>query len=163
MGSTSVWGRRSRASRVRSPSPHWSGVILRCGYSSIRLSIRRTSSSAGWPPCRSLSDERGTANGRSPRNRTGTAMTSHEPPDPLHRAERLVGELVVGAERLADRVAPPEERDLVRRALDLSARKKLLLARRLWRDARVRRLTRMPIILGTLYMLLPIRLIPMRF
>jgi hypothetical protein len=81
----------------------------------------------------------------------------------MKQAERLVGELVGGAERLADRVAPPEERDLIKRALDLSARKKLLLARRLWKDPRVRRVTRMPMLLGTVYMLLPLRLTPLRF
>lgn len=90
-------------------------------------------------------------------------MTSHDPSDRLKQAERLVGELVGGAERLAGRIAPPEERDLIKRALDLSARKKLLLARRLWKDPRVRTVTRMPMLLGTLYMLLPLRLTPLRF
>src|SRR5262245_30513834 len=90
-------------------------------------------------------------------------MTNPEHPTPIKRAERLAGELVEGAERLVDRVAPPDERDLVRRALDLSNRKKLLLARRLWKDARVRAATRMPMLIGIAYMLLPIRLVPIRF
>jgi hypothetical protein len=90
-------------------------------------------------------------------------MSSDDLPEPLKRAERFAGQIVDGAERLAERVAPQSERDLIQRALDLSARKKLLLARRLWRDPRVRKATRLPMFAGTLYMLLPIRLIPMRF
>lgn len=81
----------------------------------------------------------------------------------IARAERLTGELVEGAHRLADQVAPPSERDLIRRTLDLSTRKKFLLARRLWKDPRVQATTRMPMIAGTVYMMLPIRLLPARF
>src|SRR5687767_1961460 len=53
------------------------------------------------------------------------------------KAEHMAGDLMQGAERIVNRVAPPSERDLIRRALDLSTRKKLLLARRLWKDPRV--------------------------
>ena len=78
------------------------------------------------------------------------------------RAERVAGEVLEGAERFVDRIAPPQERELIRRALDLSTRKKLLLARRLWKDARVQAVTRMPMLAGVLYLMLPIRLLPAR-
>jgi len=78
------------------------------------------------------------------------------------KAEQLAGELLEGAERLVERVAPPGERDLIRRALDLSTRKKLLLARRLWKDPRVQATARMPMVAGALYLLLPVRLLPAR-
>ena len=81
----------------------------------------------------------------------------------LAQGEHLAEELAQGAERLVDRVAPPAERELVRRALDLSTRKKFLLARRLWNDPRVRTATRFPMLVGAAYMLLPIRLLPARF
>ena len=81
----------------------------------------------------------------------------------LVQGEHLAQELAQGAERLVDRVAPPEERELVRRALDLSTRKKFLLARRLWNDPRVRTATRFPMLVGAAYMILPIRLLPARF
>lgn len=90
-------------------------------------------------------------------------MASDDLPEPLKRAERFAGQLVGGAERLAERVAPHSERDLIQRTLDLSARKKLILARRLWTDPRVRKATRLPMFAGTLYMMLPVRLIPARF
>ena len=90
-------------------------------------------------------------------------MATHDLPEPLKRAEHFAEEVLHGAERLAERVSPSSERDLIQRVLDLSARKKLLLARRLWTDPRVRRATRLPMMAGTFYMLLPIRLIPGRF
>jgi hypothetical protein len=78
------------------------------------------------------------------------------------KAEHLAGELVHGAEHIVNSVAPPTERDLIRRALDLSTRKKLLLTRRLWTDPRVQAITRMPMVAGVLYVMLPIRLLPAR-
>jgi hypothetical protein len=90
-------------------------------------------------------------------------MSTHDLPEPLKRAEHLAEEVLHGAERLAERVSPASERDLIQRTLDLSARKQLLLARRLWTDPRVRRATRLPMMAGTIYMLLPIRLLPRRF
>ncbi len=97
-------------------------------------------------------------------------MSGSTPPDRrsavvggLARADQLVGELSHGAEQLVDRLAPAEERDLIRRALDLSTRKKLLLARRLWTDPRVRDVSRLPIVAGGVYLLLPIKLLPARF
>jgi hypothetical protein len=79
------------------------------------------------------------------------------------RAIQSASRLMEGAERLADQIAPPSERDLMRRALDLSARKKLLLARRLWKDERVRTRARIPMFVGTIYAFLPISVIPLRF
>jgi hypothetical protein len=90
-------------------------------------------------------------------------MSTHDLPEPLKRAEHFAGEVVHGVERLAERVSPASERDLIQRVLDLSARKQLLLARKMWTDPRVRRATRLPMMAGTIYMLLPIRLLPRRF
>lgn len=80
--------------------------------------------------------------------------------DLLHTVERTAVNVAQGAERLADKVVPPVERDLVRRAMDLSLRRKLLLVRRLWNDQRVRDITRVPMVMGAAYMLLPIRVLP---
>lgn len=80
----------------------------------------------------------------------------------LKAAEHKAAEFVEGAERIADQIAPPAERDIVRRALDLPVRKKLLLMRRLWKDRRVRATTRLPMMAGLVYMILPIRLLPVR-
>lgn len=80
--------------------------------------------------------------------------------DLLHTVERTAVNVAHGAERLADKVVPPVERDLVRRAMDLSMRRKLLLVRRLWKDQRVRDITRVPMVMGAAYMILPIRVLP---
>jgi hypothetical protein len=45
-------------------------------------------------------------------------------------------------------------------ALDLSATGKLRLVWRLWRDPRVRDVTRIPMIAGLIYMLVPVHLLP---
>ena len=96
-------------------------------------------------------------------------MADRSPPDQsspvisgIVRAEQFAGGLLESAERLVERVAPPAERDLIRRALDLSTRKKLLLARRLWKDPRVQSIARMPMVAGAFYLLLPVRLLPAR-
>lgn len=78
----------------------------------------------------------------------------------LVKAERAAAGLIEGAERLADRVAPPSERDLIRRALALPMGRQLLLVRRVWRDPRVRDVTRLPMIAGLVYLVLPVRLLP---
>lgn len=80
----------------------------------------------------------------------------------LAKAERATHEVIDEAERLADRVAPPVERHMVKQTLDLSATGKLRLVWRLWRDPRVRDVTRIPMIAGLIYMLLPIHLLPRR-
>jgi hypothetical protein len=64
------------------------------------------------------------------------------------------------AERLAARVAPPTERELIQRALDLPVRGKLQLVRRLWHDQRVRDITRAPLLAGAVYAVAPLRLMP---
>ncbi|MDQ3653772.1 MAG: hypothetical protein M3457_01660 [Chloroflexota bacterium] len=81
----------------------------------------------------------------------------------IANAERLIGDLAVNADNLINRVAPPEDRDLIRRAMDLSGRKKLLLARRLWKDPRVQRTARIPMLGGAVYLISPIKLLPARF
>ena len=90
-------------------------------------------------------------------------MSTHDLPEPLKRAEHVAEEVLHGAERLAERVSPASERDLIHRVFELPARKQLLLARRLWADPRVHKRTRLTMIAGTTYMLLPIRLLPRRF
>jgi hypothetical protein len=81
----------------------------------------------------------------------------------IARTEQFVGDLAAGVERLAEGIAPAGDRELIQRALDLSARKKFLLARRLWTDERVQTAARLPMVLGTIYLLLPIHLLPARF
>ena len=83
-----------------------------------------------------------------------------EPESFLRAAERTAAGVVESAERIADRVVPPRERDLIRRALDLPTRKKLLLVRRLWRDRRVRDAARVPMVVGAAYMLSPVTVVP---
>ena len=78
----------------------------------------------------------------------------------LRTAERTASGIVENAERLVDRVAPPAEREIIRRALDLSTPQKVRLVRRLWRDPRVRASTRLPMAAGALYLVLPIKLVP---
>ena len=78
----------------------------------------------------------------------------------LRTAERTASGIVENAERLVDRVAPPAEREIIRRALDLSTPQKARLVRRLWRDPRVRASTRLPMAAGALYLVLPIKLVP---
>jgi hypothetical protein len=90
-------------------------------------------------------------------------MSTHNRPEPLKRAEHVAEEVLHGAERLAERVSPASERDLIQRVFELPARKQLLLARKLWTDPRVHQRTRLPMIAGTVYMLLPIRFLPRRF
>jgi uncharacterized membrane protein YkvA (DUF1232 family) len=80
----------------------------------------------------------------------------------LLKAERATSEVMGEAERLVDQVAPPAERHMVKQALDLSAGSKLRLVWRLWRDPRVRDVTRIPMIAGLVYMLLPIHFLPRR-
>ena len=78
----------------------------------------------------------------------------------LRTAERTATEFVQGAERAAERAVPAHERDLIRRALDLSTRKKLQLVRRLWQDPRIRDTTRVPMVAGLAYMVLPVKVLP---
>ena len=73
---------------------------------------------------------------------------------------RAVMGVTAEAEKLVDRVAPPADRDLIKRAFDLPTRKKIALVRRLWRDERVRDLSRIPLLAGAAYAVLPIRVLP---
>ena len=81
----------------------------------------------------------------------------------IERVSGAAGRAVGRAEAIADRVAPPEERRLIGRAMDLPLSKKFLLARRLWRDERVGVPARAPLIAGLAYAVLPVGLTPARF
>ena len=73
---------------------------------------------------------------------------------------RTIMSAAAEAEKLVDRVAPPADRDVIKRAFDLPTRKKIALVRRLWRDERVRDLSRVPLLAGAAYAVLPIRVLP---
>lgn len=73
---------------------------------------------------------------------------------------RAVMGVTAEAEKLVDRMAPPADRELIKRAADLPTRKKIALVRRLWRDERVRDLSRIPLLAGAAYAVLPIRVLP---
>lgn len=88
-------------------------------------------------------------------------------PEPERSAAQVAVETAIlrallGAGELADRIAPPAERELLRRALALSTPQKLRLVRRLWRDERAPALTRLPLTLGAAYLVTPIRFTPKR-
>jgi hypothetical protein len=67
------------------------------------------------------------------------------------------------AAHLVDRVSPPAERHMVKQAYGLSVAGKLKLVWRLWRDPRVRTITRVSMVAGVVYMLLPVHILPRRF
>ena len=64
------------------------------------------------------------------------------------------------AEQIAGRVVPEEERSLIGRVMELSLHKKVLLARRLWRDPRMGAAARTPLIAGLVYAVLPLKFTP---
>ncbi len=78
----------------------------------------------------------------------------------VERAGEAAGRAAGRAQEIADRVVPGEERGLVRRAMALPLRKKLRLARRLWRDPRMGAAARAPLIAGLAYAVLPIKVTP---
>jgi uncharacterized membrane protein YkvA (DUF1232 family) len=80
--------------------------------------------------------------------------------DVVEKVSDLAGRATGQAQALADRAVPEEERGLIRRAMDLPLRKKLALARRLWRDPRMSAYARAPLIAGLAYAVLPIKLTP---
>lgn len=78
----------------------------------------------------------------------------------VERATAAAGRTAGRAQALAELAVPGEERELVRRVLNLPLRKQLLLARRLWRDRRIGALARAPLAGGLVYAVLPIKLTP---
>lgn len=82
--------------------------------------------------------------------------------DLVQRASSAAGRAVGRAEVLAERALPAAERDIIRRTMDLPLRKKLVLARRLWRDPRMGMAARTPLIAALAYAVLPVKLTPLK-
>lgn len=80
----------------------------------------------------------------------------------VRRLSNTAGRVAGQAEVLAERAVPAADRDLIRRAMDLPLRKKLALARRLWRDPRMGVAARAPLLAAIAYAVLPIRLTPLK-
>jgi hypothetical protein len=76
--------------------------------------------------------------------------------------ERALTTVAGNAERLVDTIAPPADRELIRRAIDLSPEKQARLVRRLWSDERIRLRTRLPMIAGLVFALVPFPIVPRR-
>src|SRR5437867_2772573 len=80
--------------------------------------------------------------------------------DVIERMSATAGRAVGRAQALADRAVPEEERGLIRRVMDLPLRKKLQLARRLWRDPRTGARARAPLLAGLAYAVFPLKFTP---
>jgi hypothetical protein len=78
----------------------------------------------------------------------------------VERLSSAAGRAVGQAQALADRAVPEEDRSLIGRVMELPLRKKLTLARALWRDPRMSSFARAPLIAGLAYAVVPIKVTP---